>query len=264
MLKLRWIVVLILVTCGTSQAAVQGQDITYRSGETQMKGYIAYDDTIQGPRPGVLVVHEWWGHNEYARRRADMLAQQGFTALAVDMYGDGKQADHPEDAKRFSGALKQNRQNTKARFMAALDLLKNAGNVNQQQISAIGYCMGGGVVLAMARAGVDLDLVASFHGSVSTDQPAQKGDIKSTVLVFNGAADPFVKPEALKAFENEMNDAGVTYLLVNYPGAKHSFTNPQADEYGRRFKMPLAYDPEADKRSWKQLLTSLKLIYKAE
>ncbi|MCP3666668.1 MAG: dienelactone hydrolase family protein [Gammaproteobacteria bacterium] len=261
---LRWIAVLLLVTSGTSQAAVQGQEVTYRVGETQMKGYIAYDDTIQGARPGVLVVHEWWGHNEYARRRADMLASQGYTALAVDMYGDGKQADHPEDAKRFSGALKKNRQNTKARFMAALDLLKGAENVNQQQISAIGYCMGGGVVLAMARAGVDLDLVASFHGSVSTDQPAKKGDIKSAVLVFNGAADPFVKPEALRAFESEMNNAGVTYLLVNYPGAKHSFTNPQADEFGQRFKMPLAYDPEADRKSWKQLLTSLKLIYWAE
>ncbi|MCP4276941.1 MAG: dienelactone hydrolase family protein, partial [Gammaproteobacteria bacterium] len=120
MSKFRWIAVLLLVTGGSSQAAVQGQEVTYSAGETQMQGYIAYDDTIQGPRPGVLVVHEWWGHNDYARKRADMLALQGFTALAVDMYGDGKQADHPEDAKRFSGALKKNRQDTKARFMAAL------------------------------------------------------------------------------------------------------------------------------------------------
>jgi dienelactone hydrolase len=209
----------------------------------------------------VLVVHEWWGLNDYARKRAEMLAAQGYTALAVDMYGGGRQASHPEDAARFSGEVKKNMGAATLRFIAADNFLKSQPTVNPNQISAIGYCFGGGIVLEMARRGVDLDLVASFHGSLGTDLPAEPGDIKTRVLVYNGADDPFVKPEQIQAFKDEMNQAGVDYSFTSYPGAKHSFTNPGADKFGKEFNLPLAYNKQADEKSWNSLLQELKQIY---
>ncbi len=234
-------------------AAVVGGEVSYREGETVMKGYLAYDDALKGKRPGILVVHEWWGHNEYARSRARQLAELGYIALAVDMYGEGKQASHPEDAGRFSDALKQNMPLAEARFKAALHLLREQPMVESEQIGAIGYCFGGGIVLEMARRGIDLDAVASFHGSLTTNTPPEKGAVKARILVANGAADPFVKPEHIKIFKAQMDAVGADYLLENYPGAKHSFTNPDADKYGKQFGLPLAYSAEADRASWEAM-----------
>ena len=231
-------------------AAVVGKEVSYRTGGTVMKGYLAYDDAVSGKRPGILVVHEWWGHNEYARSRARQLAELGYTALAVDMYGEGKQAAHPEDAGKFSGALKKNMPLAEDRFKAALHLLREQPSVDSERTGAIGYCFGGGIVLEMARRGVDLDAVASFHGSLTTNTPPEKGAVKARVFVANGAADPFVKAEHIKIFKAQMDGAGVDYQLVNYPGAKHSFTNPDADKYGEKFGIPLAYNAAADKASW--------------
>lgn len=241
--------VLLFAACST-QAAVQGQEVSYESGGVTMKGYLAFDDAVTGPRPGVLVVHEWWGHNEYARKRARLLAAMGYAALAVDMYGDGKLAEHPKDAGQFAGEVSSNMAAATARFEAAMMLLKQHAAVNPEQLSAIGYCFGGGIVLQMARRGLDLDLVASFHGSLGTSSPAASGGVKARMLVFNGADDPFVKPEQIDAFKAEMDNAGADYLFVNYPGAKHSFTNPDANAVGQRFELPLAYDLEADHLSW--------------
>jgi len=237
----------------TAMAAVHTEEIAYNSGDTVMRGYLAYDDSIEGPRPGVLVVHEWWGHNPYARKRAEMLAELGYTALAVDMYGDGKTAAHPDDAGKFSGELKKNMPEATARFMAAMEVLKKAPTVDPEKIAAIGYCFGGGIVLEMARTGVDLDGVVSFHGSLGTDNPAQPGKVKARVLVLNGADDPFVKTDSIQAFNREMVAAGVRYEFVNYPGAKHSFTNPEADAFGKEFGLPLAYNREADEKSWQAM-----------
>ncbi len=245
----------------TAQAAVVGEPVEYRSGDTLMKGYLAYDDAIEGKRPGVLVVHEWWGHNAYARSRADQLAKMGYTALAVDMYGDGKQASHPEDAGKFAGEVRKNMDQATARFVAARDLLAAHPTVAGDEISAIGYCFGGGVVLEMARRGVDLDLVASFHGSLPTEHPAEPGKVKAEVLVFNGADDPFVKPEQIEAFISEMEAAGVKYSFTSYEGAKHSFTNPGADEFGQKFNLPLAYNADADAASWEAFSEAMKAIY---
>ncbi len=231
-------------------AAVVDKEVEYRSGGVVMKGYLAYDDAVRGKRPGILVVHEWWGHNEYARSRARQLAQLGYTALAVDMYGGGKQAAHPEDAGKFSGALKKNMPLAEARFKSALHLLRDQPTVESEQIGAIGYCFGGGIVLEMARRGLDLDAVASFHGSLTTSTPPEKGAVKAKVFVANGAADPFVKPEHIKIFKAQMDAVGADYRLENYPGAKHSFTNPDADTYGEKFGLPLAYDAAADQASW--------------
>jgi dienelactone hydrolase len=233
-------------------AAVKGEEMVYRVGDTEFTGYLAYDDAVEGKRPGVLVVHEWWGHTPYARMRADMLAEMGYTAFALDMYGTGKVADHPDRAKSFMQAVTANMQEAERRFDAAKALLQQQPTVDADHIAAIGYCFGGGIVLHMARSGEDLDGVVSFHGSLATATPAADGAVKARVLVFNGEADPFVGAEAVEAFEKEMQAAGADYQLVNYPGVKHSFTNPEADAFAQRFGMPLAYDKQADDDSWKR------------
>lgn len=245
-------VILGLVASNYVLAEIVQQEIQYQHDGTVMHGFIAFDNAITGERPGVLVIHEWWGHNAYTRKRALMLAELGYTALAVDMYGDGKTANHPEDAAKFSGAIGGDLTLAKARFTAALATLKNHPTVNKDKIAAIGYCFGGGILLNMARAGVEIGAVVSFHGSVATNTPATKGDIKTRVLVFNGADDPFVKAEDIAAFKQEMINAGVDYQFVNYPGAVHSFTNPEATGLGEKFGLPLAYNERADKDSWKQ------------
>ena len=243
-------------------AAVQGREITYSAGDTTLKGWIAYDDAVKGKRPAVLVVHEWWGHNDYARKRANMLAELGYVALAVDMYGDGKQANHPDDAGKFAGAIAKNRPLAKARFEAAMKLLHKQGNVDGNRMAAIGYCFGGGVVLNMAREGEDLKGVASFHGGLATDTPAQQGRVKAQVRVFTGADDKMIPPTQVESFRQEMDKAGVNYQVVVYPGALHAFTNPDADEYAKKFNMPIAYNAAADKDSWMQLQAFLAEVLK--
>ena len=243
-------------------AAVKGEEVEYKDGETVMKGYLAYDNSITGKRPGVLVVHEWWGHNEYARKRARMLAELGYIALAVDMYGEGKQASHPEDAGKFAGAVRQNMPVAEARFNAARDLLKNHGSTNPDKIAAIGYCFGGGLLLELARRGIDLDGVVSFHGSLATEHPAVPGDIKTKILVCHGAADPFVKPEDVSALKSEMANAKADFTFKEYADAKHSFTNPGANEFGRKFNLPLEYNAEADKQSWEDMKVFLNKVFK--
>ncbi len=252
---------LLLFFSWQAQAEVVGKAVTYRAGDTLMQGYLAYDNGITGKRPGILVVHEWWGHNEYARDRAKQLAALGYTALAVDMYGNGQQAEHPEDAGKFASEVNSNMEAAAARFDAANQVLKDHETVSAEDISAIGYCFGGGIVLEMARRGMDLDLVASFHGSLGTEYQAESGEVNARVLTFNGADDPFVKPEAIADFKAEMERAQVDYMFVNYPGAKHSFTNPGADVFGERFQLPLAYDAEADRRSWTALQAALRTAY---
>jgi dienelactone hydrolase len=178
------------------------------------------------------------------------------------MYGSGKLAEHPEDAKQFMTAVTSSMPVAEARFARAQEILRGHDTVDAERVAAIGYCFGGGMVLHMARAGMDLDGVASFHGSLGTQSPAQPGRVKASVLVLNGAADPFVPAEQVQAFEQEMQAAGVDYMLVNYPGVKHSFTNPDADSFGERFDMPLAYDADADADSWQRLQEFLERIFR--
>ncbi len=236
-----------------SSPQLVGKEIEYATDTITMKGYLAYDASQQGARPGVLVVHEWWGHNAYARRRADMLAEMGYTALAVDMYGGGKTADHPDDAGKFSQEVFENIESGMARFNAALELIKNHPSTDPNKIAAIGYCFGGGVVLHMARSGADLDGVVSFHGSLGTESPAQEGDVVAAVLVCHGAEDPFVQPEQVEGLKAEMEAAKVDFTFIAYPGAKHSFTNPDADVFGEKFELPLAYNEAADSQSWQDM-----------
>jgi dienelactone hydrolase len=248
------IAIALVLLCSTLsvQAAVVGKEITYRAGDTVLKGYLAWDDAIKGKRPGILVVHEWWGLNDYARKRADMLAALGYTALAVDMYGNGKTAEHPQDAGRFSAAVRKNLPLMKARFNAARALLTRQKTVDPSRIAAIGYCFGGSVVLEMARSGANLAGVVSFHGSLGGLGPIAP-HVKAKILVANGADDPFNPPQQVEAFRHDMDAAGVRYQFINYPGAKHSFTNPGATALGKRFGLPLEYNAAADRESWQAM-----------
>ena len=236
-------------------AAVQHRVINYESGGVQLQGYMAWNDAIKGKRPGVLVVHEWWGHNAHARRAADRLAQAGYVGFALDMYGKGKLAAHPEDAQAFVAEATKDPAVTAGRFNAALELLKKDPRVDPARIGAIGYCFGGAVVLGMARSGADLKAVGTFHGALASAQPAQPGAVKAKLLVQTGDADPMVPAEAVAAFEKEMTAAGANYRLIHYPGVKHSFTNPEAGTHGMD---GLAYNADADKKSWAELLKFFK------
>jgi dienelactone hydrolase len=245
----------------TAQAAVQGREVSYQADGVTLKGYIAFDDAFHGKRPAVLVVHEWWGHNSYARHRADMLASLGYTALAVDMYGDGKQAQHPDDAGKFATEVSSNMTMAKSRFEAGMKLLRKQKTVNSKEVAAIGYCFGGGVVLNMARMGEDLKGVASFHGALNAATPSQPGQIKARLISFTGEDDPMIGADKVAAFKQEMDAANVNYRVVTYPGVKHSFTNPDADELGKKFNLPLAYNADADKDSWQQTTVFLREVF---
>ncbi len=246
-----------------AEAKVVGRTVEYSGGGASMKGYLAYDDSIQGARPGILVVHEWWGLNEYARRRARMLAGLGYTALAVDMYGGGQVTTHPDDATKFSNEVMKNFPEAKARFAAAESLLKAQPTVDANRIGAIGYCFGGSVVLNVVRQGADLKGVATFHGALSPITPAEPGVIKARIIAFTGADDKFVPPETVEAFRQEMTAAKADFQIVTYPGAVHSFTNPDATKLGQEYKLPLAYNRDADRKSWAAMKTFFASVFKS-
>ncbi len=238
------------VAAFSAQAEIKTEEIVYTVGGEEFTGYLAYDDSIEGERPGVLVVHEWWGQNEHARERARVLAEMGYTGFAVDMYGTGKLADNPDDASGYMNGLMSVPGQVKARFDAAYSLVSGHASVDGERMAALGYCMGGRIVLDMARSGVDLDAVATFHAGLGTTKRALPGAISAPLKVFNGAADPFVPREDVAAFKDEMSAAGAKLEFVDYPDVLHSFTNPAADGFAERFGMPLKYDAAADNDSW--------------
>lgn len=261
MKRLSLFLAILLAFGAIASAAVKGEEVEYSANGLKMKGYIAYDDAQKGKRPGILIVHEWWGHNEYVRNRARMLAELGYTAMALDMYGEGKNTTHPDDAGKFYNEVMQNMDVATARFTAAMDVLKKHATVDPSRIAAMGYCFGGSVVLEMARRGLDLRGVASFHGGLETKTPAQPGKVKAAILVCHGGADSFSQPGAVDAFKKEMDNAKADYKVVVYEGAKHSFTNPDADKLAKEGNLPLAYNAEADKKSWAELQEFLKRIF---
>jgi dienelactone hydrolase len=244
-----------------AEAKVQTKEIEYKQGDTPLKGFLAWDDAAKGKRPGVLVIHEWWGHNQHARNQAMRLAKAGYVGFALDMYGNGKVAEptHPQDAKTFMMEATKDPQALKARFDAAMDVLKQQPQVDPSKIGAVGYCFGGGVALNMARAGEPLAAVATFHGSLApSGQPAQPGKVKSHILVQTGGADPNIPQQQVQTFEKEMKDAGADAKVIVYPNAKHSFTNPDADKAG----IPaLAYDAQADEQSWAEATKFFKRVF---
>lgn len=254
--------ILLLACSATSQAEIQTRELHYRAADgTPLVGYYAYDDAIAGKRPGILVVHEWWGLNDYAKRRARELAGLGYSALAIDMYGEGKHTRHPADARAFVQAATANADSARVRFLAGLELLKAQPQTDVTKLGAIGYCFGGKVVLDMARQGVPLAGVVSFHGTLVTQKPATPGSVKARILVAHGDADSFTSEQDIAHFKQEMRRAGADYRFIRYPGAKHSFTNPEANTYAKQ-GLDLGYQKEADERSWADMQAFFKEVFR--
>nr|WP_314483262.1 dienelactone hydrolase family protein [uncultured Pseudomonas sp.] len=254
----------LMCTAAFAQAAVQTREIPYQDADgNRLVGYYAYDDAVTGKRPGIVVVHEWWGLNDYAKRRARDLAALGYNALAIDMYGDGKHTEHPQDAQAFMAAALKDPEAAARRFDAGLELLKLQPNTNKHDLGAVGYCFGGKVVLDAARRGEKLDGVVSFHGALATDAPAKPGVVRAAVLVEHGAADSMVTAEQVQAFKAEMDAAKVNYRFVSLDGAKHGFTNPDADRlsHGGHGGPDIGYDKAADERSWADMQAFFKQVF---
>ena len=240
--------VFFLFQCSAALAAVHGETINYKHGDVELEGYLSYDDASEAKRPGILVVHEWKGLGDYAKRRADELAALGYVAFAADMYGKDVRPQTHEEAGKQAGIYKSDRDLMRARIQAALDVLKTHPLADAKKIGAIGYCFGGTTVLELARSGADVKGVVSFHGALETPNPADAKNIKGKVLVCHGTDDPFVKPEEVAAFKKEMGDAGVDMRFESYPGAVHSFTVKEANN-----PPYMAYNEEADKKSWETM-----------
>jgi dienelactone hydrolase len=253
-----------LAACGPKEPPppsapdIQTREVTYTSGATSLKGYIAWDAVRSGPRPGVLVVHEWWGHNEHARTQARRLAEAGYVGFALDMFGDGKSTTHPDSAQAFMNQALSDIPGLMARFAAALAQLKADQNVDSTRVAAIGYCFGGAVVLSQASSGADLDAVASFHGAMPPGGAPDSGAVKARILIMTGGADPMIPAANVDSSVAKLRKAGATVEVITYPHAQHSFTNPRADSVG----MPgLKYDAEVDRQSWEAMLKMLREVF---
>jgi len=250
---------LAILFCGTAAfAGLKTEVIDYKHGDARLEGYLAYDDSFAGRRPGILVCHEWWGHNDYARRRAEQLAALGYVAFALDMYGEGVLAKDAKEAADKAAVFKKDRSLMRARAMAGLDVLRRHPKVDPDNLAAIGYCFGGTTALELARAGADLKGVASFHGVLDTPDPADAKRIRGKILVLTGADDPVVPKEQVAAFEDEMKKAKIDCKVVVYPGAVHGFTNPAA---GDDPKKGVAYNKEADEKSWEEMKAFFERIF---
>lgn len=230
-----------------ARAEIHTQSIDYQQGGVALEGYLAYDDSISGKRPGVLIFPEWWGLTDYPKHRAEQLAKLGYIAFAVDMYGKGVVADNPQEAGQSMAPFESDRSLARQRALAGLDVLRQQPQCDTSKIAAIGYCFGGLVALELARAGTDLACVVSFHGNLTNPHPDQDQPIKAKILVCTGADDAFVPPQQVADFMDEMRTAGVDYQIISYSGAHHAFTNPDADKFGIK---NIAYNANADRRSW--------------
>ena len=244
----------------TSTAQLKEENITYNGDNTSMNGYIVYKDDGQEKKPAVLVVHEWWGLNDYSKRRARELADLGYVAMAVDMFGNGQTASSPDEAMKLAGPFYQNPQLTKTRLDAALAKLKTYPQVDTSNIAAIGYCYGGYTVLNAAKLGEPLKGVVSFHGNLGGVKP-DKNLLKARVLVLHGEADPIVKQDEVSQFRKQMDSVGANYTFKSFPNAKHAFTNPAADSVENKFHIGVGYNADADKQSWNDMKEFLRGLF---
>ncbi len=238
---------------------IQTEAIHY--GDADMVGHLAFDPEQAGPRPAVLVVHEWWGRNEYACGRAEQLAGMGYVGVAIDLYGGGQTAANPDEAGAFMNGLIADMATTRARFHAALDPVRAHDAVDAGRIGAIGFCFGGGVVVHMARSGAPLAAVASFHGSLGLAVTEGPERIDCRVAAYNGEKDVLVAAEDIQAFEAEMASAGAHTYLVQLPGALHGFSNPAATGNGEKYGLPLAYDADAEAAAWSHMTLLFRDVF---
>lgn len=248
-----------LAVLAQGEAAVKTRPIDYVSFQAAMEGHFASDDTLVGPRPGILVVHDWMGFGPYAKSRAEQLAQLGYAAMAVDIYGKGVRPKDAKEAGKVAGQYKADRPLMRERILAALAALKEQPEVDRGRVGAIGYCFGGTVALELMRSGAPVAGVVSFHGGLETKMPAKTGEAKGKVLVCHGADDPFVTAAEVATFEEEMRAAGVDWQLIKYSGAVHSFTNPHA---GNDPSKGAAYHFLADKRSWEAMKLFFQEVFR--
>ncbi len=238
---------LALAWSAVAYAEVRTQVVEYKHGNKVLEGYLAYDDEVKGKRPGVMIVHEWTGLEPYVQKRAEQLAQLGYVAFAIDMYGKGIRPKNDREAAAQAKIYRSDRKLMRDRATAGLRVLQQNQLTDPQRIAAIGYCFGGGTALELARSGANVAGVVSFHGNLDTPNPSDAKNIKGKVLVLHGANDPLVPPEQVLAFAEEMNQAKVDWQLVAYGGAVHSFTNPES---GNDPSKGVAYNQAADKRSF--------------
>ena len=244
-----------------ASAGVVTETVEYEYAGETYKGFLAYDDALDGPRPGVLVVHEWWGLNDYAEKRCEMLAEMGYAAFALDMYGGGKTADHPEQAAKFAGMVRENKEKWRGRALAGLEVLRGRPECDGGNCAAIGYCFGGATVLQLAYTQAPVKGVVSFHGALPAPTEEEAAGVKAGVLICHGAADSFVPPEQVEACLDPLEAAGADYTFMAFSGAKHGFTNPGADARGMG---GLKYDPAADARSWAAMTAMFDALLKGE
>ncbi len=241
---------LLIAAASPARAEIRTEVVAYKDGNVTLEGYMAYDDQFAGKRPGVLVVHEWVGHNPYVRKRAEQMARLGYVAFALDMYGKGVLAKDTKEAAALAGKYKEDRKLMRSRAAAGLDVLRKHPMVDATRLAATGYCFGGTVVLELARSGADLRSVVTFHGGLDTPAPDDARNIRGKVLVLHGGDDPYVPPAQIAAFEEEMRKGGVDWQLFVYGGAVHSFTNPDS---GSDNSKGAAYNERADRRSWQAM-----------
>lgn len=240
----------VILLAASAEAAVQTKTVSYKHGDLECKGFLAWDDAVEGKRPGVLVVHEWWGLDEYARSRAQQLAKLGYVAFACDMYGEGKIAEHPDDARKMAGIVRMNVESWRKRAQIALEVLKAQPQCDSGKLAAIGYCFGGSTALQLAYSGAELKAVATFHAALPSPTDDEVNAVKARILVCHGGADTFIPEAAVKAFREQLDKGGRGYQFVAYPGVVHSFTVPGADA---RNLLGMKYDKQADEDSWKRM-----------
>ena len=248
----------VMAIAPTADADIVTKSIPYRYGHTQLEGFLAYDNSVKGKKPGVLLVHEWWGLNDYVKARAKQIAKLGYVAFALDMYGKGKVTTHPEQAKEWAQQVNNNREIWQQRARAGLKILQDYPEVDQARTAAIGYCFGGSSVQILAYSGADVKGVVSFHGSLIPPPEESAKPIKAKLLILHGAADPLVTRDAMMKYIDDMEHSGLDWQMIIFGGAKHAFTNPEADKAG----MPaVGYNKEADRRSWEYMKIFLQELF---
>lgn len=241
--------------------SLKEENVTYQADGVTLKGFVVYDESVKGKRPAILVVHEWWGLNDYTKMRARKLAELGYIAMAVDIFGDGKNAANPKEAQDLTSPFYNNPKLAKSRLDAAIKKIKEYSQTDVNSVAAIGYCFGGAVVLNSAKLGANLKGVVSFHGGLN-GVPANKNMLKAKVLVCHGASDKFVSQHDVDAFKHQLDSIGADYSFKQYANATHAFTNPDATKIGKEFSMPIEYNADADRDSWNDMKAFFDKLFK--